>query len=257
MKKYLIAGNWKMNTAPKEAAVLASAIRKGLVGMDLSRVGVLLCPPAINLQRVIQITYESDIKVGAQNCHYAKSGAYTGEISCEMIKKSGAEYVIIGHSERRQLFGETDEFINEKVHSAIGAGLHPILCVGETLEQRNEGSTLAIVIGQLEKGLAGLTAEQSGSIIIAYEPVWAIGTGISATSEQAEEVHSQIRSAMRVIFGEKGNNMFVLYGGSMNAQNAAELLSQPNISGGLIGGASLKAEDFLSIIKTAGELTFK
>ncbi|MEI6090596.1 MAG: triose-phosphate isomerase [bacterium] len=257
MKKYLIAGNWKMNTVPDEAAVLASAIRKGLVGMDLSRVGVLLCPPAINLLRVIQITEDSNLKVGAQNCHYAKSGAFTGEISCEMIRKSGAEYVIIGHSERRCLFGETDEFINKKVHSAIAEGLKPILCVGETLEQRNEGSTLPIVMGQLEKGLAGLTAEQSGSIIIAYEPVWAIGTGLSATAEQAEEVHSQIRSAMRVIFGEKGNNMFILYGGSMNAQNAGELLSQPNISGGLIGGASLKFEEFLSIIKTASELTFK
>lgn len=246
-----------MNTVPDSSTVLASAIRKGIVGMDLSRVGVLLCPPAINILPVIQVTYESNIKVGAQNCHYSKNGAFTGEISCEMIRKTGAEYVIIGHSERRSLFGETDEFINKKVHSAIAEGLKPILCVGETLEQRNEGSTLKIVIGQLEKGLAGITIEQSCSVIIAYEPVWAIGTGISATAEQAEEVHWQIRSAMRVMFGEKGNNMFLLYGGSMNAQNAAELLSQRNISGGLIGGASLKAEDFLSIIKTAGELSYK
>ncbi len=257
MKKYLIAGNWKMNTLPDEAAELAAAIRKGIVGMDLTRVGVLLCPPAINLLPVTHITDQSDIKVGAQNCHFAKNGAYTGEISCDMIRNAGAEYVIIGHSERRILFGETDEMINKKIHSALASGLKTILCVGETLEQRKDDSTLPIVIGQLDAGLAGVSVEQSGNIIIAYEPVWAIGTGVSATSEQAEEVHSQIRSALRVIFGKKGNNMFLLYGGSMNAQNAEELLSQPNIWGGLIGGASLKCEEFLSIIKTAGELTFK
>jgi triosephosphate isomerase len=225
--------------------------------MNLSNVGVLVCPPAINLLPVIQITAGSKIKTGAQNCHFAKSGAYTGEISCEMIKQSGAEYVIIGHSERRSLFGETDEFINKKVISALDEGLNPILCVGETLEQRNEGSTLQIVIEQLDKGLAGVTDEQAESIVIAYEPVWAIGTGISASSEQAEEVHSQIRAALRVLFSDKGNIIKILYGGSMNAKNAEELLNQPNISGGLIGGASLKAEDFLSIIKTAGELSFK
>lgn len=257
MKQFLIAGNWKMNTSPEEAAKLASAIRKGIVGMDLSRVGVLLCPPAINLLPVIQISSESKIKVGAQNCHYEKSGAFTGEISCEMIKESGAEYVIIGHSERRILFGEADEFINQKVLSALNEGLKPILCIGETLVQRNDGSTMKIVIDQLDKGLAGVSGKQSESIVIAYEPVWAIGTGISATAEQAEEVHSQIRSALRVLFGEKGNNILILYGGSMNANNAGELLIQKNISGGLIGGSSLKYEEFLSIIKTAGELSFK
>ena len=246
----MVAGNWKMNKTLGEAAELLEALKPELMGIET--VDLVVCTPYIDLPLANETLDGSNIKVGAQNLHWEASGAYTGEVSAPMLKDL-CEYVIIGHSERRAMFGETDETVNKKVVAALGSGLLPIVCVGETLEENEAGQTEAVVDRMVREGLKGLTAEEAAKIVIAYEPVWAIGTGKTATPEQANDVHKNVvRPILREMFGaEVGNGMRILYGGSVKPGNAAELFGQSDIDGGLIGGASLKSADFVGIVKGA------
>lgn len=248
MSKYLIAGNWKMNTNLDEAKSITDRLHS-YIDYD-SEVELLICPPFTHLSFLSELIDLSRISLGAQNVHSEKNGAYTGEISIDMLLSVGCEYVIIGHSERRSIFGEDDKFINKKVVNSLNAGLRVILCIGETLEQREKGETFEILENQLEKGLIGV--EKIINLKIAYEPVWAIGTGKTANKEQISETHEFISKFLIKRFGE--NNIKILYGGSMNAENAEEILSIKNVNGGLIGGASLKPDSFLSIYNTAIKL---
>ena len=244
-RKYLIAGNWKMNKTPSETTDLALALRETVrVG---PRVEVLACPPFTSLAAAQEALKGSPIAVGAQNVHWAESGAFTGEISAPMLAEMGIGHAIIGHSERRQYFGETDETVNQRLVAALDAGLIPLVCIGETLEQRDADQVESVIRKQVEVGLAGLSTAQMTTTVIAYEPVWAIGTGRTATPEQAQEVHALVRQLLRDRFGETAEDVRVLYGGSMKPANAEDLLAQPDIDGGLIGGASLKADDFAAI----------
>jgi triosephosphate isomerase len=253
MRKIVIAGNWKMYKDVPEAKDLVTDLKNN-VG-DVTAVGMIVCPPATNLSTVHDIVKDTQIKTGAQNMYWEEEGAYTGEISAKMILSCGAKYVIIGHSERRQYFGETDETVNNKIKAALAAGLKPIFCIGETLEQRENGITKDVVQHQLTGGLEGITAEQMGTIIIAYEPVWAIGTGKTATPDQAQDVHAFIRSVLSDIYNQQVSEQTVIqYGGSVKPENAAELLKQTDIDGALVGGACLKADSFAQIIKTAESL---
>ncbi len=252
VRKAVIAGNWKMNKTPAEATALINDIKPLVAeaGCDVV-VGVpFVCIPA-----AVEAVKGSNIAVAAQNVHWAASGAFTGEISVDMLKSVGATYVIIGHSERRQYFGETDETVNKRVLAALTGGLKVILCVGELLSEREQGITFETVSKQVKIGLAGVSAEDAqNNVIIAYEPVWAIGTGKTATSDQAEEVCAYIRSVVASLYSESvAEGMTVQYGGSMNAGNADELLSKVNVDGGLIGGASLKAPDFGAIVAAASK----
>jgi len=246
-RRPVIAGNWKMNMTPSEAKAFASELFskvKGKRGCD-----IVVCVPAIDIPAVAKVLSGTSVKVGAQNVHFKKNGAYTGEISADMLVDAGAKYVVIGHSERRQYFGETDETVNLRTKAALEAGLTAIVCIGETLDEREKGITSEIVAKQLKLALLGVSAEQMENVIIAYEPVWAIGTGKTATSEQADEVCGLIRDLINEKYGKAvARQAIIQYGGSMNAANAAELLSMPNIDGGLIGGAALKAEDFAAIV---------
>ena len=245
-RKTVIAGNWKMNKTVTETAALVEQIRSAA---DTSACEVVVCPPFTNLQAACEAASGSDIKVGAQNVHFAASGAYTGEISADMLLALGVTHVIIGHSERRQYFGETNETVNLRLTAALNAGLTAILCVGETEQQREQGITDEIIRAQLKVALGGIDSKQMERLIVAYEPVWAIGTGKTATAAQAEEVCAMIRATVRELYGEAvAECLTIQYGGSMKPGNAAELLSQPDIDGGLIGGAALKAEDFCAII---------
>ena len=245
-RKTVIAGNWKMNKTVTETAALVEQIRSAA---DTSACEVVVCPPFTNLQAACEAASGSDIKVGAQNVHFAASGAYTGEISADMLLSLGVTHVIIGHSERRQYFGETNETVNLRLTAALNAGLTAILCVGETEQQREQGITDEIIRAQLKVALGGIDSKQMERLIVAYEPVWAIGTGKTATAAQAEEVCAMIRATVRELYGEAvAECLTIQYGGSMKPGNAAELLSQPDIDGGLIGGAALKAEDFCAII---------
>jgi triosephosphate isomerase len=249
-RRKFIAGNWKMNTTRAEGVALASAIA-AKVGSS-SAVEVAVCPPSPYLEAVGQAVRNSAVGLGAQNCYYEAKGAFTGEISPQMVRDLGCAYVILGHSERRQIFKESNKDVNRKVLAALGAGLTPILCVGETLEQRQSGQTAAVVREQIEGSLAGLSPEQMRKIVIAYEPVWAIGTGMVATPQQAEEVHADLRRLLEGRYNsEVASTVRIQYGGSVNAENAASLLGQPNIDGALVGGASLKADGFLAIIAAA------
>ncbi len=251
VRKTVIAGNWKMNKNRKEARALIEELKPLVAGAGCD---VVICVPYTNLETALSLTAGSNIKVGAENCHWAESGAFTGEISASMLTEMGVEYVIIGHSERRQYFGETDITVNKRVHAALNAGLKVILCVGELLEQREQGITEEIVSMQTKIDLAGVTAEQLKNVIIAYEPVWAIGTGKTATSEQADEVNGYIRSVVAKLYGqEAAEGITIQYGGSMNAKNADELLGKVHVDGGLIGGASLKAQDFAAIVAAASK----
>ena len=216
------------------------------------RVDVAVCPPAVYLHDVGAAIRGSAVQLGAQNMHFEKDGAFTGEISASMLTDLGCRYVILGHSERRQYFGETDATVNRKTLVALDSGLTPIVCVGETLEERESGKTEHVVATQIKGSLAGLSAQQGEKLVIAYEPVWAIGTGKTATPEQAEEVHAQIRSLLRELFGATADVIRIQYGGSVKPENAAELMRQPNIDGALVGGASLKADSFAGIIAAAG-----
>ena len=246
----VIAGNWKMNKNRAEAATLITEL---LPLVKDAGCEVVLCTPYTDLETALALTEGTEVKIGAENCHWAESGAFTGEISAEMLRELGVQYVIIGHSERRQYFGETDETAAKRLRAALNAGLKGILCVGETLEQREAGITEEVIAIQVKKALAGVTAEELQRVILAYEPVWAIGTGRTATEEQAGEVNGFIRGLLARLYGEAvAEGTTIQYGGSMNAKNAAGLLAQPDIDGGLIGGASLKAPDFAAIVAAAG-----
>ena len=251
VRKAVIAGNWKMNKNRTEASALITELKPLVASAGCD---VVICVPYTNLETALELTKGSNIKVGAENCHWAKSGAFTGEISADMLTEMGVEYVIIGHSERRQYFGETDATVNQRVRAALDAGLKVILCVGELLEQRELGITEEICSMQTKVALNGVSAEELKNIIIAYEPVWAIGTGKTATSDQADEVNGYIRSVVAKLYGhDAAEAMTIQYGGSMNAKNADELLSKVNVDGGLIGGASLKAPDFAAIVAAASK----
>lgn len=251
MRKPLIAGNWKMNMLRDSSIALIHQLLDKSKPSD--KVEVAVCPPAVYLHDVGASLRGSHIALGAQNMYHTEEGAYTGEISGKMLKDLGCRYVILGHSERRQLMGETDAQVNQKAMAALKVGLVPIVCVGETLEQRESGQTATVVRTQTEGSLTGLTAEQAAGIVLAYEPVWAIGTGKTASPAQAEEVHADIRSLLTKLFGtDTAQKIRIQYGGSVKADNAKELLSQPNIDGALVGGASLKADSFLPIIDAAG-----
>ncbi len=248
MRKPIIAGNWKMNKTAEETKALIEGL-KPLVG-DVKDVDIVVCPTFVNLATAAQALAGSNIKLGAQNMHFEKSGAYTGEISADMLLAFGVKYVILGHSERRQYFGETDEGVNKKTKVALEAGLVPIICVGETLEEREAGITSEIVCKQTKLALLGLSAEQVAGVVIAYEPIWAIGTGKTATADDANETIGAIRGAVKEVYGENcAQSVRIQYGGSMKPSNASELMAKPEIDGGLIGGAALKAEDFAGIVK--------
>lgn len=245
MRKKIIAGNWKMNQTPKEAAKFCKQIKERVAS---DAVEVVFCVPFVDLYPVLEELVGTGIGVGAENMHFAESGAYTGEISASMLKEMGVGYVILGHSERRQYFGETDETVNQKVKKALEAGIVPILCCGETLEQREAGITLEWVRIQIKRGLAGVSTEDVRRVVIAYEPIWAIGTGKTATAAQAQEVCHAIRVVLAELYGrEVADEVRIQYGGSVNEKNAAELFAMEDIDGGLVGGASLK-EEFISIV---------
>ena len=246
MRKPIIAGNWKMNKTPSEAKALVSAL---LPLVKDAPCDVVVCTPAVDFAAVSEVIRGSNVKLGAENMHWKESGAYTGELSAAMLKESGVEYVILGHSERRQYFGETDATVNLRTLAAVAAGLTPIVCVGEKKEEREAGYTIALVTHQTLTALTGLTSEQVKNVVIAYEPVWAIGTGLTATDEQANETIGVIREAIRSVYGDAADEVRIQYGGSMNPKNAKGLMAQPEIDGGLIGGASLKAEDFSKVVR--------
>lgn len=251
MRKPIIAGNWKMNNTPSQAKELIEAI-KPLV--KDAKCDVVVCPTFVCLDAASKALAGSNIGLGAQNVHFEEKGAFTGEISTGMLKELQVGYVVIGHSERRQYFGETDEVVAKRSLAAISAGITPIICVGETLEQRENGTTFDVVKTQTEAALDLMSASQAAASVIAYEPVWAIGTGLTATKEQAEEVIAYIRGVVAKKFDQTtADALRIQYGGSMNAKNAAELMAMPNIDGGLIGGASLKAPDFAAIVEAASK----
>lgn len=251
LRKAVIAGNWKMNKTRPEAKKLLEEI-KPLVASADGKIEVIACVPFTNLETAIDTVKGSNVKIGAENVHFEASGAFTGEISADMLTELGVEYVIIGHSERRQYFGETDETVNKRTIAALNAGLKPIVCVGELKWERECAITEEVIARQIKLDLFSITAEQAKNIIIAYEPVWAIGTGLTATPDQAQEVCAFIREQLAKLYGkETADAITIQYGGSMNAKNAAELLSKPDVDGGLIGGASLKAEDFNVIVQAA------
>ncbi|MGC4074233.1 MAG: triose-phosphate isomerase [Nibricoccus sp.] len=250
IRKKLIAGNWKMNKTASEGVSLAQDLVTE-VGKVVD-IDIVICPPFTALESVGKIVDGSTVKLGAQNMHPETNGAFTGEVSAPMLRAFFATHVILGHSERRQYFGETDAFINKKVIAALKNQLRPILCVGETLAEREAGSTLKVVQTQLEAGLEGVSKDLATSVVIAYEPVWAIGTGKVATTEQAQEVHAFIRTLLTKLFGEQiAQKVRILYGGSMKPANAPELLAQKDIDGGLIGGASLETRSFVDLVKAA------
>lgn len=252
MRKPFVAGNWKMNTDSHVGVELAENIAAGSAQVAGQSVTVAVFPPFVYLQAVAKALSASSIAVGAQDIYFESEGAFTGEISASMLKDVGCLYCLCGHSERRHVIGESDELINKKVAAAIAGGLLPILCVGELLEEREASQTNEVVTRQVKEGLAGLSAEKLQAVTVAYEPVWAIGTGLTATPEQAQEVHEFIRKLLGQLYDEKiAGEIRILYGGSVKPNNAAELMSQKNIDGSLVGGASLKADDFLAIIQAA------
>lgn len=251
-RKTVIAGNWKMNMTATETKKFAEEMKKIMPRAKWCE--TLICVPACNLQTAVKAFKELRISVGAENVHFEERGAYTGEISAEMLKDLNVKYVIVGHSERRQYFGDTDITVNKKVHAVLNAGMNPIICVGESLEQRESGITPELIAYQVKSALFGVPSEKLRRCIIAYEPIWAIGTGKTATVEQASEVCSNIRAIIRGMYGARvARSITIQYGGSMNPQNARELLAQPDIDGGLIGGASLKPEQFVEIVNAANQ----
>jgi triosephosphate isomerase len=253
VRTFFIAGNWKMNLLRESSIALVRQLMDAM--KNVAGVDVAVCPPNVYLHDVASVLQGGNISLGAQNCYHAGEGAYTGEVSCAMLKDVGCGCVILGHSERRTLFGETDAMVNEKLKAVLQAGLTPIVCIGETLAQREAGETQKVVRGQCTGSLAGLSGEQMAKTVLAYEPVWAIGTGKTATPAQAEEVHADIRSLLASLFGaDVANKVVIQYGGSVKADNAAELLGQPNIDGALVGGASLKADSFMAIVHAAAAI---
>lgn len=252
MRKPFIAGNWKMNLLRDSSIALVHGLLDSLVPSEA--VDVAVCPPAVYLHDVGAALRGSQVALGAQNMYHEKEGAFTGEVSADMLLDLGCRYVIVGHSERRQFFGDTDATVNQKTLTALAKNLTPIVCVGETLEQREAGATASVVAEQIRGSLAGLSAEQAGKLVVAYEPVWAIGTGKTASPAQAEEVHAQIRGLLTELFGAStAETIRIQYGGSVKPDNAAELMAQPNIDGALVGGASLKADSFAAIVAAAAK----
>jgi triosephosphate isomerase len=249
-RRTVIAGNWKMNFTPDEAVEFIEKIKPMVAGKD--KCDVIFCAPYVTISAAMKAAEGSNITIGAENVHFAPKGAYTGEVSAEMLKAIGVKVVIIGHSERRQYFGETDETVNLRTKAALSAGLRVILCIGEVKEQRLSGITDEVVGMQTKLALAGITESQLQNVVIAYEPVWAIGTGLTATPEQAEETCGVIRNIIAGMYSKKAAEaLTILYGGSMNEKNAADLLAKPNVDGGLIGGASLVPEKFTAIVDAA------
>ena len=251
MRKKIVAGNWKMNLDYTSGMTLFSEVVNMVNDEAKGDQEVIVCPPSLYIHSLVQLAKgNSKVSIGAQNCHQAESGAFTGEISAKMLQSVGAAYVILGHSERRQYFGETNATLAPKVDAALKAGLKPIFCIGETLEERNQNIHFDLIKAQLSEGIFHLSAEEFARTVIAYEPVWAIGTGVTATSEQAQEIHAFIRKEIAAKYDQQtADNTTILYGGSCNPKNAAELFAQPDIDGGLIGGASLKSRDFTDIVK--------
>lgn len=249
MRKQIIAGNWKMHTDLAEATILVEGIKAALAEGEVSR-EVVVCPPFTGLSTVADLIEDTDVRLGAQNMYFEPKGAFTGEVSPLMLTDVGCHYVILGHSERREYFSESDDLINQKIKAAFQYDLIPILCVGESLAQREANETQSFIDSQLTAGLEGLTAEQVSQMVIAYEPIWAIGTGKTATAEQAGEVCTAIRAKVAALFdAATAEALRIQYGGSVKGSNAKEILSQPDIDGALVGGASLKADDFMAIIK--------
>lgn len=256
MRNLLVAGNWKMNCGPEETAALLQGIKSSEVTIP-DNVDVLVCPPTISLKTASEELQKAEgIALGGQNVHSEDNGAYTGEVSTQMLKEVNCEYVILGHSERRQYFGETDKTVNAKTVKALEDGLRPVICVGESLKQRKANEHKLVVRKQVEAALIGVEEQQAEQLVIAYEPIWAIGTGETATPDQAQEMHAMIREVLADLYSQDtADSIQILYGGSMKPHNAEELLSQSDVDGGLIGGASLKADSFTDIIKIADNLS--
>jgi triosephosphate isomerase len=251
-RRTLIAGNWKMNKTATEAAALVTEIKRDV--FDVDNVDILVCPPFTALAVVSDVVRDSNVALGAQNMYFEDKGAYTGEVSAEMLKDCGCSHVIIGHSERRTIFNESDEIINKKIKKALEADLTPILCIGEKLEEREANQTFEVITKQLEGDLAQIDSDNMKKIIIAYEPVWAIGTGKTATSQQAQEAHAFIRNLLKEKYDSNvSDGIIILYGGSMKPANVEELVSQPDVDGGLIGGASLEAGSFVDLVKKSNK----
>ncbi len=251
MRRPLIAGNWKMNLDRQQAVELA----KGICTVSNDDTDVLLCPPYVYLDAVCSAVAGQRVHVGSQDCYFEAEGAFTGEISTGMLQDIGCTHVILGHSERRNVIGETDALINKKLHAVLAAGLTPIVCVGELLEERESGRTMEVVSGQFQGSFAGITPQQMQKTVIAYEPVWAIGTGKTASPQQAQEVHADLRNLVAAEYNsETAETIRILYGGSVKPANAADLMSQPDIDGALVGGASLDVDSFVEIIKAAATL---
>lgn len=252
MRKIIIAGNWKMHKTVAESIELINGLKRELFAIDSQVLDIVVCPAFTALSEVAELLADSDIKMGAQDMFWEEEGAFTGEISAKMLKDTGCEYVIIGHSERRQYFNETNESVNKKLKAALIHGLVPIMCVGETLKEREAGNTFAVLKDHVHNGLAAIDAEAVQKILIAYEPVWAIGTGKTATPLQAQEAQKFIREMLKKLYNTTvAQNMRIQYGGSVKPENTAELMAQPDIDGALVGGASLKVETFTEIIKNA------
>ncbi len=250
MRRPIIAGNWKMNKTPKEALELVNELKKQL--KDVRDIEIILCPPFTNLTEVAKSIWGTNLQLGAQDVFWEDSGAYTGEVSPPMLKEAGCRFVIIGHSERRTYFGESNEGVNKKTKAALKHNLTPIVCVGERLEQREKGQTFEVIKDHLQNGLKDITAEEIKKVVIAYEPVWAIGTGVTATPNQAEEAHSFIRNLLKELYSEDVAALLrIQYGGSVKPENITDLISQPDIDGALVGGASLEVDSFVKIVKGA------
>jgi len=255
MRKTIVAGNWKMYKTITQAIELANGLKRELFSIDPRKIDMVLCPPFIALSEVAEVLLESNLQLGAQDTYWQQEGAFTGEVSVLMLKDAGCKFIIIGHSERRQYFGETNDSVNKKAQAVLGCGLTPIICVGETLSQRESGKTFEVLGDQVRNGLKEINQEEALKIVIAYEPVWAIGTGKTATSQQAQEAHRHIRDLLTGIYSqETAENIRIQYGGSVKPENTTELLSQPDVDGALVGGASLKVESFSEIIKKASEV---
>lgn len=251
MKKLYIAGNWKMNTNANEASELICEIKDNLAAMQINpNITIIACPPFVNIETTARNIEGSIIRLGAQNCHYESKGAYTGEVSIPMLKYFACEYCIVGHSERRQYFNEANQFINLKIKALLQEKVSPILCIGESLQERQSKATFDVLQTQLDESLQGISDDEIKNIIIAYEPIWAIGTGVTATVEQIDETHNFLRSYLIGKYPQNGNEVPLQYGGSVNDKNAAEIFAIENVNGALIGGASLKAEQFINIIKS-------
>jgi len=253
MRKPIIAGNWKMYKNVAESIALTNGIKRAVY--DIDNVDIVLCPPFTSLSDVKDLILDTNIALGAQNIYWEKEGAFTGEVSAGMLKSAGCSYVIVGHSERRAYFGETNESVNKKVKAALGEGLIPIMCVGEKLNEKEAGKTFDVISGHVENGLTDISAQDISKVIIAYEPVWAIGTGKNATAEQAEEVHKFIRGLLSKKYGKEISEVIrIQYGGSVKPANAEELMKEQDIDGALVGGASLKEDSFVDIVKKTSRL---